>query len=243
MSTNSQELANLPQPRKCVCSALSLSFLMFPDICQPAISKIDIYVTVILNVLTDLFLMSIPTPMLWKASLPARQKYFLLLMFSGGIFVMMAGILRCALILADPIKGAQAAGSWAVRETFVAVVIGNLLMIYPLIRKGLSIVVPGFTSQKSEFRVYGREPKSNQLRDRKSVHGGEKLRSLEATLTLSESEERIIGVAKQTRGIAVTTWTDVETSSRHEQVEDFKNSVDIAGGDGGYTAYVQKGDR
>lgn len=30
----------------------------------------------------------------------------------------------------DPIGGAQAAGSWAVRETFVAVVVSNLPMVY-----------------------------------------------------------------------------------------------------------------
>lgn len=38
---------------------------------------------------------------------------------------MMAGILRCVLILRDPVGGAQQAGSWAVRETFVATIIGN----------------------------------------------------------------------------------------------------------------------
>lgn len=32
------------------------------DFCQPAVSKIDIYVTVVLNVATDLYLISIPAP-------------------------------------------------------------------------------------------------------------------------------------------------------------------------------------
>ena len=32
------------------------------DYCQPAVSKIDIYVTVVLNVATDLYLISIPAP-------------------------------------------------------------------------------------------------------------------------------------------------------------------------------------
>jgi hypothetical protein len=32
------------------------------DYCQPAISKIDIYVTVVLNVVTDMYLLSIPLP-------------------------------------------------------------------------------------------------------------------------------------------------------------------------------------
>lgn len=35
---------------------------MIVDHCQPAVSKIDIYVTVVLNVVTDIYLISIPAP-------------------------------------------------------------------------------------------------------------------------------------------------------------------------------------
>jgi hypothetical protein len=48
---------------------------------------------------------------------------------------MAAAILRCALVIEDPIGGAQAAGSWAVRETFVAVVVANLPIVYQGFRK------------------------------------------------------------------------------------------------------------
>lgn len=37
--------------------------------------------------------------MLFKARLRWREKLELLVLFSGGLFVMMAGILRCVLIL------------------------------------------------------------------------------------------------------------------------------------------------
>ncbi|KAJ5560456.1 hypothetical protein N7513_002855 [Penicillium frequentans] len=103
--------------------------------CQPAVSKIDIYVTVVLNVVTDIYLISIPAPMLFKARLHWREKLELLVLFSGGLFVMMCGILRCVLILTAGANGAEQAGSWACRETFVAVVIGNVPMIYPLVRR------------------------------------------------------------------------------------------------------------
>jgi hypothetical protein len=69
------------------------------DFCQPAISKIDIFVTVVLNVLTDVYLLTIPIPMLWNSSLPLFKKAGLIVLFSGGAFVTMAGILRCVLIL------------------------------------------------------------------------------------------------------------------------------------------------
>ncbi|OCT52436.1 hypothetical protein CLCR_10220 [Cladophialophora carrionii] len=98
--------------------------------CQPAISKIDLYVTVVLNVFSDAYLLSIPIPMLLKADVPMVKKLSLIFIFSGAIFVMAAGILRAALILEDPVGGAQAAGSWAVRETFVAVVVCNLPLVY-----------------------------------------------------------------------------------------------------------------
>ncbi|KAJ8108444.1 hypothetical protein OPT61_g8169 [Boeremia exigua] len=121
-------------------SRSALSRAACQDYCQPAISKIDLYVTVILNVLTDVYLMSIPLPMLWKAHLEIKRKLSLLLIFGGGIFVIMAGILRCVLIIKDPVNGAQAAGSWVCHETFVAVVIGNMPMIYPLTRRGVKKV-------------------------------------------------------------------------------------------------------
>ncbi|KAK4225372.1 hypothetical protein QBC38DRAFT_511101 [Podospora fimiseda] len=131
------------------CYPLRKNWQIYPDpgnFCQPAISKVDIIVTVVLNVLTDIYLMSIPIPMLLKASLRPLKKAGLIFLFSGGIFVTVAGILRCALIILDPINGAQKAGSWAVRETFVAVVASNLPMIFPLVAK---IARPLFGSLRS----------------------------------------------------------------------------------------------
>ncbi|KAL0257103.1 hypothetical protein SLS55_007913 [Diplodia seriata] len=143
------------------CRPFSANWQIYPDPgnhCQPAVSKIDLYVTVVLNVVTDAYLMSIPMPMLWKANLEIKRKLSLILVFGGGVFVMMAGILRCALIIKDPINGAQAAGSWACRETFVAVVIGNAPMIYPLFRRGVEKVY-----SSSGLSRYG--PSSNRNTD------------------------------------------------------------------------------
>lgn len=40
----------------------SAAMLTGPDFCQPAISKINVYVTVVLNVATDVYLLLIPAP-------------------------------------------------------------------------------------------------------------------------------------------------------------------------------------
>ncbi|PYH94076.1 hypothetical protein BO71DRAFT_380321 [Aspergillus ellipticus CBS 707.79] len=120
------------------CHPLHKNWQIYPDPgnhCQPAVSHIDVYVTVTLNVVTDIYLISIPFPILFKARLPLREKIELIVLFSGGIFVMAAGILRCVLIVTAGANGASQAGSWACRETFVAVVIGNAPMIYPLCRR------------------------------------------------------------------------------------------------------------
>lgn len=69
------------------------------NLCQPAVSKVYILLTVCLNVATDTYLILIPVPMLWGARLPLIKKLSLIVLFSGAIFVMMAGILRGVLIL------------------------------------------------------------------------------------------------------------------------------------------------
>ncbi|KAK6207742.1 hypothetical protein QIS74_12823 [Colletotrichum tabaci] len=134
------------------CHPIHKNWQIHPDpgnLCQPAISKINILVTVVLNVITDLYLLSIPIPMLWGAQLPLRKKLGLIVLFSGGIFVTMAGILRCVLIISNPVTGAQQAGSWAVRETFVAIVTTNIPMIFPLVRRWLTPIFGSITTTLS----------------------------------------------------------------------------------------------
>lgn len=75
--------------------------------------------------------------MLWKSQIRLKQKIGLTVLFGAGIFVMIAGVIRCVIILSNPITGASQAGNWAVRESFVAVVIGNLPMIYPVLHRGV----------------------------------------------------------------------------------------------------------
>ncbi|OJJ56037.1 hypothetical protein ASPSYDRAFT_400176 [Aspergillus sydowii CBS 593.65] len=134
------------------CHPMKKNWQIYPNpgnYCQPAVSKIDVYVTVILNVATDMYLITIPTPILFKARLPLREKIELLILFSGGTFVMAAGILRCVLILTAGANGASQAGSWACRETFVAVIIGNAPMIYPYMRRAAKTAGIYMTSPRS----------------------------------------------------------------------------------------------
>ncbi|KAH7220440.1 uncharacterized protein BKA55DRAFT_486387, partial [Fusarium redolens] len=120
------------------CRPFHKNWQIDPDpgnFCQPAVSRVNLFTMVVFNSITDLYLLSIPIPMLLMAQIRLHKKLGLVLLFSGGIFTTTAGILRCALILTNPIKGAQESGNWACRESFVAIVTTNVPMIFPLIRR------------------------------------------------------------------------------------------------------------
>ncbi|KAI5778447.1 hypothetical protein EDC01DRAFT_634842 [Geopyxis carbonaria] len=88
-------------------------------------------VVLIFNLATDALIISIPIPLMWRAQIPWRRKWVMLLMFGAGGFVMLAAILRVVFSFTDPHNSLPPA-IWACRETFVAVIVGNVPMIKPL---------------------------------------------------------------------------------------------------------------
>ncbi|KAL2682614.1 hypothetical protein Neosp_007066 [[Neocosmospora] mangrovei] len=138
---------------------------IYPDpgiYCHPAISPNLVWTYLSFNVATDLYLIMIPMPMLWKAAMPWFQKVWLISLFSCGLFVTMAAILRVVLLVSDPINGAQLAGSWAVRETFVAVLVTNLPMLFPQLKKWIIPLVARVSSSLS----ISRNPSSSRAESR-----------------------------------------------------------------------------
>ncbi|KAF9761040.1 hypothetical protein IL306_003981 [Fusarium sp. DS 682] len=138
-----------------------------------------------LNILTDVYLLAIPIPMLWGARIPKVKKYGLLVLFSGAVFVMVAGLLRCILLLKvgdcsspdyfgqfadiiqNPDTGPEQAGSWAVRESFVAVVTANLPSTWGWMRQKLKPIFGSLLSSNVVSSKYkaGPEPGSIMLAD------------------------------------------------------------------------------
>lgn len=53
----------------------------------------------ITNVLTDVYLVIIPLPIVWRARLPLLQKLSLMVVFSGAFFAIAAAITRGVLLL------------------------------------------------------------------------------------------------------------------------------------------------
>lgn len=98
--------------------------------------------------------------MVYKSNLPLKKKLTLLFMFSGGFLAMIFGILRCVSILTvssfrtkkkkkrdllrgnRPLKASQTgttdpaqSGYWSIRESFVAVIVTNFPMVFPLFQR------------------------------------------------------------------------------------------------------------
>ncbi|KAI0205200.1 hypothetical protein F4808DRAFT_473276 [Astrocystis sublimbata] len=188
--------------------------------CQPATSARIVWTYAALNIASDVYLLSIPLPMLWNTTLALPKKLGLMFLFSGGIFIIVCALIRAVLIVTDPIGGAQVAGSWAVRETFVAVVTTNLPMVFPLISGWLKPVI---TSIARSLRT-GSYDKSSSGKLRRTIatfgggHGGKgpsgRGRNPHADtshggLTFTESEERIIGQGHMKMQDLSTTSTEV----------------------------------
>lgn len=153
-----------------------------------------------MNVTTDLYLISIPVPMLWQSSLKPFKKLGLMLLFSTGLFVVACATLRCVLIVTDPVNGAQLAGSWAVRETFIAVVTTNLPLIFPLVKIWLTPLLGSLmsftTMRSSSQKLDDKGSKTFGSTQSWRRRGGPPPANPLTNITFSESEERIVGGLK-----------------------------------------------
>ncbi|KAL3478571.1 hypothetical protein BJX99DRAFT_269226 [Aspergillus californicus] len=124
--------------------------------CQPARSMAYVLVVMIPNVITDLYLMSIPLPLLWTVRIGIRRKITLMGLFSGAIFIIMAAIIRAVTIITAGADGAISGSKWACRESFVSIIVANLPIIQPLIRRGASkIGLSGLFSNSGGPSDYG----------------------------------------------------------------------------------------
>ncbi|TRX87955.1 hypothetical protein FHL15_011159 [Xylaria flabelliformis] len=172
------------------------------DGCQPAVSTRVVWVYASLNIVSDLYLLSIPIPMLWNTTLALPKKLGLIVLFSGGIFIIVCALIRAVLIVTDPVGGAQTAGSWAVRETFVAVITTNLPMVFPLVSGWVKPIITSLarsvrseTYEKStdgKFRrnvaTFGGGVGNGQNRRGRNPRTANSLTGL----TFTESEERML---------------------------------------------------
>ncbi|KAK4201659.1 hypothetical protein QBC40DRAFT_197698 [Triangularia verruculosa] len=119
------------------CRPMSKYWQINPDpggVCQPTNGKLYVFSVLIPDLVTDLYLLSIPLPLLWAVNIGIKKKVSLVLLFSMVVFVMMAAIIRGVVILTAGPEGAISGSQWAIREEFVALVVTNLLILQAPIR-------------------------------------------------------------------------------------------------------------
>lgn len=85
------------------------------------------------NISSDILMLSIPLPLITKLNVPIKQKSVLLLIFSMGIFVILAALLTKIFNLTNVWDPSYML--WYVREASVAVYVSNLPLIWPMLRE------------------------------------------------------------------------------------------------------------
>ncbi|KAI0997986.1 hypothetical protein K3495_g10202 [Podosphaera aphanis] len=85
------------------------------------------------NITSDLLMLGIPLPLITRLNVPLKQKSVLFLVFSMGIFVIIAALLTKIFNLSDVWDPSYML--WYTREASVAVYVSNLPLIWPLLRE------------------------------------------------------------------------------------------------------------
>lgn len=85
------------------------------------------------NITSDLLMLCVPIPLVLNLKVALQQKIVLLLIFSLGLFVVVAALLTKIFNLSDVWDPSYML--WYVREASVAVYVANLPMIWPLLRE------------------------------------------------------------------------------------------------------------
>ncbi|KAL6701621.1 hypothetical protein J3F84DRAFT_355343 [Trichoderma pleuroticola] len=211
------------------CRPFHKLWQIYPDpgnICQPAVSNQIIWVYWAFNVTTDLYIISIPLPMLWTTTLKPWRKIGLIFLFSGGLFVVVCATLRCALIVLDTANGAQLAGSWAVRETFVAVVTSNLPMLVPMLKMLIGPFIGSIlSSRRSTQKLEDATPKDLVTfgGSSKSWRGrGPPTANPITNITINESEEHIV---QDVRMQDLKVWSDGHDESQQLATNDDNRNI------------------
>ncbi|KAL4866581.1 hypothetical protein BDV12DRAFT_187336 [Aspergillus spectabilis] len=111
------------------CRPFHKKWQVYPDPGRECTTHYSLYpVVAVLNIISDLVLVWIPIPILVRLQ---AKKLMIGALLCSGIFIIVAALLRCSLALSN-INKINVAAIWAVRETFVAIIVVNAPAIKPL---------------------------------------------------------------------------------------------------------------
>ncbi|KAF5724205.1 kinesin [Fusarium mundagurra] len=92
------------------------------------------YALVTTNVFTDVLIILIPIPLLWRLQTTIKKKLTFGLMFCAGFFIIICTLLRCIICLNSPTR-LDLGLSWSIRETVIGIICTNAPSIKPLFHR------------------------------------------------------------------------------------------------------------
>lgn len=92
---------------------------------------VDVLTIAVLNITTDLCILAVPIPLLWRVRIPLGRKLVIGLLLCSGLFVITAAIIRAVLTMGND-EEVDNADIWGVRETFVSLIAVSAPAIRPL---------------------------------------------------------------------------------------------------------------
>ncbi|KAK6343043.1 hypothetical protein TWF718_008420 [Orbilia javanica] len=115
----------------------------------------------VVNTVTDLLVLAVPIPMIWKVKVSHLRRFFIIAIFGIGIFSIIACICaRSALLVWQDHNNTQMQANlnrnyvvWMAREVSSAVIVGNLYYYVPLIK-----MVENWVSRLRSKRASYRQP-------------------------------------------------------------------------------------
>lgn len=88
----------------------------------------DVWISTVLNVSTDLLILTIPIPTLWTSSFTTGRKIGLTLLLCSGLFVMSAAVIRFGFTIIG--STSVSLNKWCQRETTVGIIAVNMPILW-----------------------------------------------------------------------------------------------------------------
>jgi hypothetical protein len=139
------------------------------------------------NISSDILMLCVPLPIVWKLKMPVRQKVGLGIVFTLGGYVIVAAVLTKAFNLSDVYDPSYML--WYIREASVAVYVANLPILWPLLREWLPCLRHSTRSPTlplSTYKSFDNEPKRfsrSRFSWRKSGHGADAKATVTSIIT------------------------------------------------------------
>lgn len=199
------------------CRPYYRMWTMYPDQganCEPQ-AELYMLPALIMNIFTDLCIMAIPAPAILTVRTTLQRKISLVIIFSAGIFVMIAAILRVSMVLVGGDGGTAAI--WSCREDFVAICVGQAPILRPLLtRRFWTGEMSHHSKNKSTIPIQSNDAFEMSTARKGTINGSRSKKgnsvnifSTQGRDSDEESTERILNNG----GIMVNTWVGVQTET------------------------------